>query len=202
MEIIQRSTKHIGDRYECGVLPPNGNKRFRLLKNTFKKDMNFKLQYNAKMEDLFKKRYARRLNGNELTCSSRTFFLPHFAVKNPNKTGTRIVFDAAAKINGVSLNDSLLAGPDLNITVNSVLLNFREVPIGVCGDIREMFIQVAIIKDDINAQRFLWKSENDLEDVQQCVMSRMIFGAACSPTIAQFIKIKKLSCLSIKNLEQ
>ncbi|XP_075151975.1 uncharacterized protein LOC142226001 [Haematobia irritans] len=199
IEIMHATTKYVGDRYECGLLWKFDNidfpssyqmalNRYDILQKKFKKDKAFEEEYTERMDDLFRKGYAKRLSSVETQISPKTFFLPHFAVRNPNKGKIRIVFDAAAKAHGISLNDRLLTGPNLNNSLISVLYKFREFPVAVCGDIREMFLQVAIRGEDINAQRFLWKSEKDKNTVQQCVMKRLIFGAACSPTIAQHIK--------------
>lgn len=55
----------------------------------------------------------------------RVWYLPHFPVQNkPGKV--RIVFDAAARANGVCFNDALLQGPDLLQTLVSVLFKFRQ----------------------------------------------------------------------------
>ncbi|XP_065368835.1 uncharacterized protein LOC135961266 [Calliphora vicina] len=207
LDIMNATIKFIGDRYECGLLwktndvsfPPSyemARKRLELSENKFKKDHVYAKKYCAKIEDLFKKGYARRLSKAEQTITPKTFYLPHFAVENPNKDDIRVVFDAASKVKGISLNDALLSGPDLNNSLISVLFKFREAPVAVCGDIREMFLQVAISNDDINSQRFLWRGLDFNDPVQHCVMTRMIFGAACSPTIAQFIKNKNAQTFS------
>ncbi|XP_037809650.1 uncharacterized protein LOC119602292 isoform X1 [Lucilia sericata] len=207
LDIMNTTTKFIGDRYECGLLwktndisfPPTyemARKRLELTENKFKRDDVYAKKYCDKIEDLFKKGYARRLSQSEQAITPKAFYLPHFAVKNPNKDDIRVVFDAASKVHGISLNDALLSGPDLNNSLISVLFKFREAPVAVCGDIREMFLQVAIKNDDINSQRFLWRGLDCNDSIQHCVMTRMIFGAACSPTIAQFIKNKNAQTFS------
>ena len=124
-----------------------------------------------------------------LESQKKTWFLPHFAVQNPNKPGKiRVVFNAAAKSHGVSLNDHLLKGPDLYNTLVGVLCKFRERAIGFGGDIKEMFLQIAIRPEDCNAQRFLWRGMDRHREPDVMEMKSMIFGAVSSPYVAQEIK--------------
>ena len=69
-----------------------------------------------------------------------------------------------------------------------MLFKFRQAPIAVCGDLKEMFHQVSIISNDQDAQRFLWRNGDTSQPPKTYVMQRMIFGATCSPTTAQFVK--------------
>lgn len=69
------------------------------------------------------KGYIRPLTPEETKKQGpRTWYLPVFAVTNPNKPEkVRLVWDAAAKVNGTSLNDELLKGPDLLSPLYDVL---------------------------------------------------------------------------------
>ena len=79
------------------------------------KDRRFKEQYHEKIDEYCAKSNARVLSAEEeKRTTGRTWYLPYFAVTNPNKPGKiRLVFDAAAKSRGVSLSDRLFKGPDL-----------------------------------------------------------------------------------------
>ncbi len=46
---------------------------------------------------------------------------------------------AAAKSNGVCLNDYINSGPDLLKSLIDVLLNFRVGRVAVCGDVAERY---------------------------------------------------------------
>ena len=82
-------------------------------------------------------------------------------LKKPEKR--RVVFDAAAMFNGVSLNKELLVGPDLLNSVFGVLQRFRMGFIAIVADIEAMFHQVKVPERDSDALRFLWK-ENWKDD--------------------------------------
>ena len=70
------------------------------------------------------KGYARKLKKEEAaTVSKTTWFLPHHPVSNPNKPGkVRVVFDAAARFSGTSLNEKLMQGPSLTNDLSGVLI--------------------------------------------------------------------------------
>lgn len=199
MNILKNTTKRCGNRYESGLLwrhddikLPNSYEmalhRLESLERKFIKDPELAIQYQIKIKEYVEKGYARRMTEDEVqTNSNKTFYIPHFPVKNPNKQGIRLVFAAAALVKNKSLNEHLLPGPDINQPLISILFKFRQAPIAVCGDLREMFHQVIIRKEDQDCQRFLWRDSQSSE-VNVYVMERMIFGSSCSPTIAQYVK--------------
>ena len=68
----------------------------------------------------------------------QVWYLPHFPVLRPDKstTKTRIVFDASAKFNDLSLNDIVLQEPKLQSDLFAVLLRFRRDPVALMCDIK------------------------------------------------------------------
>lgn len=136
------------------------------------------------------KGYARKLNVSAVyTVNQTIWYVPHFAVTNANKAGKmRLVFDAASKTNGYSLNDMLIKGPDLLISLYGILCKFRQKRIAFVGDIKEMFPQVRIIEEDQAAQRFLWRNNYKNKQPEEYQMVSMMFGTKCSLSSAQYIK--------------
>ena len=68
------------------------------------------------------------------------------------------MFDAAARFNGVSLNNQLYQGPDLANSLTGVLIRFCEEEIAFTADLEAMFHQVKVLPKDADALRFLWWS--------------------------------------------
>ena len=60
-----------------------------------------------------------------------------------DKTSTkvRIVFDCSAKMDGVSLNGVIYAGPKLQQELFDVLIRFRRNPIALACDVKEMYFK-------------------------------------------------------------
>lgn len=199
-EIFERTAKRVNNRFQVRLpwrednvqLPPSYEmalRRLKTLERKMDKSPEFARQYRQQVDNLFVKGYATEYNGEEDT-STVQWFLPHFAVTNPNKPGkVRLVFDAAAQMNGTSLNDRLLDGPDLLRSLPGILFRFRERPVAVTADIREMFLQVKIHPNDQPAQSFLWRTDRD-EPPKRYKMTSMIFGARSSPFLAHSVRDK------------
>ncbi|XP_058811014.1 uncharacterized protein LOC131675898 [Topomyia yanbarensis] len=201
LQMLDTLTRRKGDRYESGLLwkydsvrLPNNKtmalKRWECLEHRMQNDPKLAEVLNTKIADYISKGYIRKLTDVELTIKHpRIWYLPVFPVVNPNKpTKTRLVWDAAAKVHGVSLNSVLLKGPDFLTSLLSVLIQFREHRIAVCGDLREMYHQVLMREEDQHSQRFFWGREESLAKPTAYVMQVMTFGACCSPSIAQYVK--------------
>ncbi|VDP88043.1 unnamed protein product [Echinostoma caproni] len=85
------------------------------------------------------------------------WYLPHHPLINPKKPQKiRVVFDCAAKLAGIALNDRLLQGPDLTTPLTEVLCRFRLGSIAVAADIEEMFMQVKVPEGQRDALRLWW----------------------------------------------
>ena len=112
-------------------------------------------------EDCVAKGYARKLTKDEVgTISNTTWYLPHHPVTNPNKPGkVRVVFDAAARFVGTSLNEQLVRGPTLTNDLTGVLVRFREDEIAFSADIECMFYQTYVTPRDTDSEILLvaWK---------------------------------------------
>ncbi|XP_061512580.1 uncharacterized protein LOC133393142 [Anopheles gambiae] len=167
-------------------------RRLQCLERKMERDAILKKWYHEEIAAYCQKGYAQAIEGNNLLKDEhnpKLNYIPHFAVINYNKPKPkpRLVFDAAAKNNGISLNSQLLSGPDAVASLFGILIRFREGRVGISGDIKEMFHQVGIRQEDRCAQRFLYRS-NPNDKPQIFEMKVMTFGATCSPACAQFVR--------------
>lgn len=174
-EIMERTLKRVSEnRFEVGLLwkfdvfnLPDSFKMayWRLLnfERKMKTDHELSNSVKVQMVDYEKKGYIRKLTQDESkTITATTWYLPLFAVRNPNKPGKiRMVWDAAAVVEGISLNSMLIQGPDLLQNLLSIIFRFREKQFAIVGDIREMFHQIQLRPQDRNSQRFLWRNDDD-----------------------------------------
>jgi hypothetical protein len=68
------------------------------------------------------------------------------------------VFDTAAKTsNGLYLNDILQTGPTCQKSLRIILMRFRTRKIGIKGDIKPLFTQKKVHKDDQELKRKIWR---------------------------------------------
>ena len=99
----------------------------------------------------------------------------------------RVVFDCSLCFKEESLNKNLLQGPDLTSNLFSVLLKFRQNYVAFMADIKQMFYQVQVPKQDRNFLRFLWYKDGDLnQEPTQFRLKVHVFGAASSPSCSNY----------------
>ncbi|XP_035988362.1 uncharacterized protein LOC118560918 [Fundulus heteroclitus] len=160
--------------------------RFSSLKRNLNKKPDMQGQYLAFMEKIFSNGHAEV--APPVKQGEECWYLPTFGVYHPKKPNQiRIVFDSSAQYTGVSLNNVLLTGPDLNNTLIGVLLRFRTESIAVMADIQQMFHCFMVREDHRNFLRFLWHKDNDVnKEVIDYRMKVHVFGNSPSPAVAVY----------------
>ena len=111
------------------------------------------------MKDIVAKGYARKSTTE--AASEKTQYLPHHSVYHANKSGKRrVLFNLSVEEDVLTerrcLNKELLSRLDLTNQIVGVLLRFREEQIAVIGDIKAMYHQVKVPKDQWSFLKFLW----------------------------------------------
>ncbi|XP_058810950.1 uncharacterized protein LOC131675821 [Topomyia yanbarensis] len=200
-QILEHTTKRVNGQYETGLLwrydhfelPDSYHmalRRLECLERRMQRDPLLKDNLHRQIKEYQSKGYAHRASASELSRADprRIWYLPLGAVINPRKPEKiRLIWDAAASVCGISLNSVLLKGPDQLCSLPGALFRFRQRPIAVSGDIREMFHQIRIRSEDCQSQRFLWRDDpNRKPDI--FLMDVATFGATCSPCSAQYVK--------------
>ncbi|XP_073820604.1 uncharacterized protein [Musca autumnalis] len=142
-------------------------------------DENLRAQYNAFMDELIS------MNHMELvpTTSKPTeycYYMPHHAVLKDTSSTTklRVVFNASMKTStGLSLNDTLMVGPQLQDDLYSILLRFRQNRFAMMADVEKMYRQVYVAEKDTDFQRIVWR-RSPTEPVMDYRLLRITYGVA------------------------
>ena len=116
---------------------------------------------------------------------AKVHYLPHHAVirKDKQTTKLRIVYDASARSNGISLNNSLFSGPKFNQNILDIIVRFRTCRIALVADVEKAFLMVSVCNQDRDTLRFLWVDdlEKDSPVTKKLQFTRVVFGVNVSP---------------------
>ncbi|XP_070499595.1 uncharacterized protein, partial [Chironomus tepperi] len=141
----------------------------------------------SQIQNLLTKGYAKELTELEVkTIGKKTYYNPIFFIHPPNKR-VRMIWDLAAKVNGKSLNDFLLSGPNMYNSLLEIIFKMRERTYFIKGDLNEMFHQIFVTDEDTDSLRFLFRI-NPEDKIRVFKMLVLPFGAKCSPVISQHVK--------------
>ena len=190
LKMVVKSVKHDGQRYEVAIpwkkhpgtcLLNNckdAEKRLHHKEYQFSKQPEVCKAYEETINQYLTKGYIRQVD----TTKEGTF-LAHFPVARTDKdtTKTRIVFDASAKKEGISVNDLINTGPKLQNDLFDVLVRFRRNAVAVVCDITEMYLQIKLRPDDCKYFRFLWQHMDQLREPSCYEFQRLLFGLNSAP---------------------
>lgn len=121
MDIMEQGIRRLEVGYEAPITwkfgepeftsnRPLAELRLNCLLRKFERDEDFEQDYRASMEKNFTQGYAVVLDQPEHRIE-KDYIIPHHGVRNGSKL--RVVFYAAAKFRGRSLNKAMLSGPAL-----------------------------------------------------------------------------------------
>ena len=152
LTMVGRETKVVDGHYQVplpfqcdDVTVPNNKeqaiKRANWQKKKIIRDSQYRSDYVAFINDIIAKGYAQSVPTKLLTpMPGKVWYLPHHGVYHPKKPRKIwVVFDCSSKLQGVSLNDCLMQGPDLTNSLVGVLTRFRKDPVAFMGDVVAMF---------------------------------------------------------------
>ena len=97
-----------------------------------------------------------------------------------------------------SLNDNLVCGPALQLSILAIEVRFRKKKYVLIGDIAKMFLQIRIQEEARDYLRFLWKHPGAKGEPEIWRWNSLIFGAADSP----FQAIKAIKTLVADRLKE
>ena len=93
------------------------------------------------------------------------------------------MYDASARSNGPSLNDTLYVGPSFGQNIMDIMLRFRAYKVALTADIEKAFLMIKVADEDRDALRFLWLEDagSEIPRVNVFRFTRVVFGVASSP---------------------
>lgn len=168
-----------------GNTKPLAISRLQHMEKRFTHKPEFKEEYHKFMEQYESQGHMMMIPEKEIV-TPEVYYLPHHAVLRPTSLSTklRVVFDgSAAPVNGKSLNDELLIGCPLQQDVRDLITRWRQHQICLVADIRQMYRQILICKDDADYQRILWR-KSPTQPIKEYRLLTVTYGTSCAPFLA------------------
>uniref|UniRef100_A0A6P7FBL6 Uncharacterized protein LOC114328609 n=1 Tax=Diabrotica virgifera virgifera TaxID=50390 RepID=A0A6P7FBL6_DIAVI len=160
-------------------------RRLYSIEKRLSKNEKLKDQYHSFMKEYIQLGDMSLINENDETSNIKYYMLHHCVIKESSLTiKCRVVFDASAKTStGLSLNDVLKTGPDIQDELFSILLRFRCHNYVFTGDIEKMYRMVNIKESERDLQRIVWRFNPD-EEIKQFRLNTITYGTAPASFIA------------------
>lgn len=183
------------DVYTLGNSYESARRRFMSLERKLEASPNVRLAYDNVIKDYQDKGYISPAPPYDPSDPNPTYVIPHHGVVREDKTTTRlrIVMDASSKTStGISLNDILHTGPNLQGNLFEIILKFRLYAVAISADCRQQFLQIVVRESDRRYQCILYRF-NPQDPITMYQFNRVCFGLSSSPyhalrTVRQLIE--------------
>lgn len=159
-------------------------RRFSMLENKFLKYPQLRDKYDDVIRDYLDKGIISLVPPEEY--STPGFCLPHHPVIRNDKSTTKIrqVLDGSCKSDsGLSLNDILHTGCNLQADIFHILLNVRIFRVAFFADVRQMYLCIEVHPHHRSFQRFLYRFSPEVP-LEMYHFNRVCFGIRSSPFLA------------------
>ncbi|XP_071648512.1 uncharacterized protein [Temnothorax longispinosus] len=146
------------NRAQLGQSRDIAMKRLICLERKFQREPELYKLYSEFMREYIDLNHMSKVTGDARIPNPA--YLPHHGVLRESSTTTklRVVFNASSKTtSGISLNDTLMKGPNLQDSIINIMLRFRLHAVAITTDLRKMYRQVLVHEDDRDYQRILWR---------------------------------------------
>lgn len=180
---IKNGLEKLGSSKEIAIA------QFKNVEKKFIKQQNLSEQYKSFMAEYLNMGHMCISNNIKDGC-----YLPHHAVLRDDSITTklRVVFNASARTStGISLNDVMCKGPNLQQDLHSLILSWRQYKYAFTSDIEKMFRQINISKHHQIYQKIIWR-ESANEALQTYQLSTVTYGTKSAPFLAM-MTLKKLA---------
>lgn len=159
--------------------------RLHHLERRFARRPEFQRSYTDFITDYQMRNHMEDIETNEKP-KNKVYYLPHHAVVRESSATTklRVVFDGTAQpSNGSALNDELLVGPTLQQDLRDLIIRWRTHKICLLADVKQMYRQILVSREDADYQRILWR-ESPLANVVEKRLLTVTYGTSCAPYLA------------------
>ncbi|XP_055614978.1 uncharacterized protein LOC129761287 [Toxorhynchites rutilus septentrionalis] len=160
-------------------------RRFYTLESKMQRYPDLKAQYDAFLDEYEELGHCREIDERNDPPDLLKWYLPHHAVLRPSSTTTkcRVVFDASAKVSGLSLNDVMMTGPTVQSDLLSIIIRFRKFRYVLSADVAKMYRQILMDPAFSSLLRIFWrKSPQDRLRVLE--LTTVTYGTAAAPFLA------------------
>ncbi|CAG5022255.1 unnamed protein product [Parnassius apollo] len=164
--------------------------QFKQLERRFTKQNNTAEHYKLFIQEYLSLGHMKPATGNK----KPDFYMPHHCVEHPESTTTkiRVVFNASAKTStGLSLNDLMHRGPNLQQDLQKLILEWRQYKFAYTADIEKKFRQIWLKEGHQQYQKIIWRDDPE-EPLQEYQLTTVTYGTKTAPYLAM-MTLKQLA---------